>query len=421
MNLKLAGLFVLVAAALQANLMAKDWPGFRGPNGDGTSSDKNVATKWSDSDNLKWKLKLPGKGYSSPIVVGDRVFVTTYGSTNDLSKLKRHLVCVNRKTGSISWSKEIATKVADRGIPQFAGRPGYASHTPVSDGERVYGLYGNAGVVAFDLDGKQLWQQDVGTEGRAMFGSSSSPILYKNQLIVTAGAESESIRSLDLKTGKQIWKTDAGSLSKTYSTPLIAANAKGEDELLISVAYEVWGLNPTTGKLRWYSETRVDTAACPGIVAKDGIAYLIGGRSGGRTAVELGGKDDVTKTHVKWSTTGGSYVPSPVIVGGHMYWVNDRGVANCVDIKTGKQVGTKRLGGQYYASMVVANNRLYAVSRFDGTHVLEASPDLKELAHNSLDDESDFSASPAISDGQLFIRSDSSLYCIKAVEGTSSK
>jgi len=416
MKLKLGGTVLLVAHLLQMNLLAKDWPGFRGPNGDGSSDDTSVPIKWSDDDNLQWKLKLPGKGYSSPIVVGDRVFVTTYGATNDLSKLKRQLVCVNRKTGKISWSKEIASKVAERGIPQFAGTPGYASHTPVSDGERVYNLYGNAGVIAFDLEGNQVWQEDVGTEGRSTFGSSSSPILYNNQLIVMAGSESESIRSLDPKTGQQIWKTEAGSLSRSYSTPLIAANEKGEDELLVSVAYEVWGLNPTTGKLLWYSETRVDNAACPGIVAKDGIAYLIGGRSGGRTAVKLGGKDDVTKSHVQWSTTGGAYVPSPVLHGGHLYWVNDRGVANCVDIKTGKQQGTKRLSGRFYASMVVANDKLYAVSRFGGTRVLEATPEMKEVASNKLSDDSDFSASPAISDGQIFIRSDANLYCIGATK-----
>jgi outer membrane protein assembly factor BamB len=160
----------------------------------------------------------------------------------------------------------------------------------------------------------------------------------------------------------------------------------------------------------------VDTAACPGIVVDKGIAYLVGGRSGGRTAVQLGGKDDATKTHVKWSTTGGSYVPSPVLCEGHLYWVNDRGIVNCVDIKTGEQVGTKRLGGQFYASMVVANGTLYAVSRFGGTHVLKATPNLEEIALNKLSDDSDFSGSPAISDGQLFIRSDAALYCIQATK-----
>lgn len=416
MKMKFLGLSLALIQLLNASTSAKDWAGYRGPNGDGSSDDKSLATAWSDTKNLKWKITLPGKGYSSPIVIGDRVFVTTYGDTRDMSQLKRQLICIDRKTGKIKWSQEIATKVADKEVARFAGQPGYASHTPVSDGERIYGLFGNAGVVAFDLEGKRLWQHDVGTEGRSRFGSASSPILYKNQLIVSAGSESESIRALDIKTGKEIWKTDAGSLSSSYSTPMIAANDKGEDELLVSVAYEVWGLNPATGKLRWYANTRVDTAACPGIVVDKGIAYLVGGRSGGRTAVQLGGKDDATKTHVKWSTTGGSYVPSPVLYEGHLYWVNDRGIVNCVDIKTGEQVGTKRLGGQFYASMVVANGTLYAVSRFGGTHVLKATPNLEEIALNKLSDDSDFSGSPAISDGQLFIRSDAALYCIQATK-----
>lgn len=417
MKLRLMGLAVVLTQLIHAQLGAKDWPAYRGPNGDGVSDDTSLATEWSDSKNLKWKLKLPGKGYSSPIVVGDRVFVTTYSdSDRDLSAMKRNLVCVNRKTGEVAWSKEVASSVAERAIPSFAGRPGYSSHTPVSDGERVYVLFGKAGVVAFDMQGEQLWQHGVGTENRSQFGSASSPILYKGQLIVSAGAESESIRSLDPKTGNELWKTDAASLSACYSTPLIAANAEGEDELIVSVAFEAWGLNPTTGKLKWYAGTRVDTAACPGIVAKDGVAYLIGGRSGGRTAVRLGGKDDVTNSHVNWSVTGGSYVPSPVLHNGHLYWVNDRGVANCVDIKTGEQTGTKRLGGQFYASVVLANNKLYAVSRFGGTYVLEATPEMADVSLNKLTDESDFSASPAISDGQLFIRSDDSLYCIETAK-----
>ncbi|MCH7729127.1 MAG: PQQ-binding-like beta-propeller repeat protein [Planctomycetes bacterium] len=389
-------------------LNAADWPGFRGKNGDGTSSDENVPTEWGDSENLKWKLGLPGKGFSSPIVVGKHVFVTAFSGTRN--QVKRHLVCVSRETGKELWTKSVdgASDSSDSGFAYH----GQASHTPVSDGERVYVMFGSSGVIAFDMSGKQLWKQDLGNERRARFGTASSPILYKDMLIVTAGAESESMRAFDKATGKEIWKTEAGSLSGTYSTPLITTNSEGVEELLLSVRYELWSLNPATGKLKWYAETKVDTAACPTLIAHEGIAYVIGGRSGGRTAVRIGGKKDVTDTNVLWSESGGSYVPSPVLHKGHLYWVNDSGVALCVDAKTGKQVGRKRLGGRFYASVVLIKDKLYAVSRYGGTYVLKADPSFEQIALNKLSDNSDFSGSPAVSDGQLFIRSDKNLYCI---------
>lgn len=231
---------------------------------------------------------------------------------------------------------------------------------------------------------------------------------------MTAGAESEALYAFNKETGEQLWKTDASSLSGTYSTPQIAKNSEGEYELLLSVTRETWSLNPANGKLKWYAETRVDTAACPGLVVNDGIVYVIGGRGGGRTAIRLGGADDVSEKNVLWSESGGSYVPSPVLHEGHLYWINDSGVANCVDAKTGKQVGRKRIGGRFYGSVVLIDGHLYAVSRFDGTYVFEATPEFKQVAHNKLADKSDFSGSPAVSDGQLFIRSEESLYCIEA-------
>lgn len=395
--------------------IAADWAGFRGPGSKGISDDASIPTEWSESKNLKWKLKLPGKGYSSPIVVGDHVFVTCYsGDDGDLSGLKRHLMCVDRKTGDEVWSKTIASTSSERAIPRFAGTPGFASNTPVSDGERIYVLFGNSGVFAFDVKGKQLWKQDVGSESAAMFGSASSPILYKDRVIVTAGSESESIRALDAATGKEVWKTEAGSLSRSYSTPIVVKNPEGADELLLSVTQEIWSMNPDSGKLKWYAESRVDTGACPVLVAGDGVVFAVGGRSGGRTAIRLGGKGDVTDSHTVWSRTGGAYVPSPVLHEGHLYFVNDRGIVTCVDIKTGEEAGRSRLSGQFYASIMLIGNRLYAVSRFGGTYVLEATPELKQVALNELADTSDFSASPAVSNGQLFIRSDAQLYCIAA-------
>jgi outer membrane protein assembly factor BamB len=408
-------LFLVLLSGVSAPAVAiADWPRFRGPDGSATSTDTDVPTEWSDKKNLKWVRELPGQGFSSPIVVGDIVFVTCYtGGASDLANLKRYLVAVDRRKGDILWSKTVPAV-----LPEFRegggfSHHGYASHTPASDGERVYVLFGSTGVLAFDLKGKQLWQQSVGTERNARFGSASSPILYKDLVIVTAGCESESIRAFDKKTGKEVWKAQARSLAECYSTPLIVQNKDGADEVVISVPYEVWALNPANGKLKWYAETAVDGSACTSLVAGDGVVYAIGGRTGGRTAVKIGGKDDVTKTNVLWSKRGGPYVPSPVLHKDYLYWA-DKGFVTRVDAKTGEEAGRERLGGAFYASLVAVKDRLYAVSRFDGAYVLETTPKMKQIARNKLGDSSDFSGSPAVSDGQLFIRSDKYLYCIAA-------
>jgi outer membrane protein assembly factor BamB len=405
----------LFLSNLPTTLLSSDWPRFRGPTGNGVSSDEKIPTEWGDTNNLKWKLKLPGKGFSSPIVVGDFVFVTCYSDADgNLANLKRHLLCVHRHEGNVVWSKVVSSTAGENRGPSFGTRHGFASHTPVSDGERVYVLFGNSGVLAYDMKGNELWKQDVGKENASMFGSAASPILHKGQLIVTAAAESESIRALDKLTGKEVWKSEGASLSRSYSTPIVLTNKAGNDELIVAVPFELWSLNPANGKLNWYAETKVDTNSCPSLVSQDDIVYAIGGRGGGRAAIRLGGKGDVTRTNVLWSTSGGAYVPSPVLHKGHLYWVNERGIAICVDAKTGKEVSKKRLGGQFYASSVLIKDKIYAVSRFSGTYVLDATPTLTQVAHNELSDESDFSGSPAVSDGQLILRSDTYLYCVEA-------
>ena len=410
---------VSLSMILAVTAGAADWNNWRGPNHNGSTGESGLPVKFSKTENIAWKIAMPGPSAGTPIIVGNKVLVTCYsGQANALrpsDSLKRHLVCVDRQQGKVVWSKAVASAVRESRGASFGTQHGFASHTPVSDGERVYVLFGKTGVLVFDLEGKLAWKAAVGT-GASRFGSAASPIVYKNLLIVAASAESKSIWAFDRKTGKPVWKNDSTNLGldRSYATPVIAKNAMGRDELVLSVTYETWSLDPATGKLNWYAETEVDTNACPSVVVHENVAYVIGGRSpGGRAAIRLGGSGDVTKTHVLWSKTGGSYVASPVFHGGHLYWLNDRGIAFCVDAKSGEEVLKKRVGGQFYASMLLLNNQLVAVSRFGGTRILEASPKMTQVALNKLSDTSDFSGSPAIADGQMILRSDEFLYCIE--------
>lgn len=289
-------------------------------------------------------------------------------------------------------------------------------------------MYGKTGVLAFDLDGNQLWKVNVGKESsNRRWGSSASLILYKDMLIVNASEESQSIRALDKLTGKEIWKAEASSLELSYGTPLLVPLDDNRKELVIGVPYEVWALNPDTGKLNWYAETGLDGNIAPSPVAADGIVYIFGGyRNTGSVAIRAGGKDNVTDTHVLWSSKDASYVPSPVIHKGKLYWVSDQGIALCADAKTGETIyrerlsrtggsGGRRGGKPFYASVVLAGDKLICVSRKGGTFVLAAKPEFEQLAHNRFaSDHTDFNASPAISDGQIFLRSNRCLYCIES-------
>ena len=414
-------------------LAGADWPQFRGPDGLGISADANVPVRWSESKNLKWKTSLPGPGSSSPIVWGRHVFVTCYSgyglsrdNPGDIEELVRHLLCIDRESGKVVWTRSVKAEMpedafAGMGVPEH----GYASNTPATDGERLFVFFGKTGVLAFDLDGKQLWQVGVGKESsNRRWGSSASLTLYKDMVIVNASEESQSIRGLDKATGKEVWKAEAASLELSYGTPLLIPLAGGGKELVIGVPYEVWGLNPDTGKLRWYAETDLGGNVSPSPVAAGGIVYVFGGYP--RTssvAIRTGGKGDVTDTHTVWASKDSSYIPSPVVHQGRLYWVSDQGITYCADAKTGETIGRKRLsrtsggrgGKPFYASIVLAGDKLISVSRRGGTYVLDAKPELEQLAHNQFEsDESDFNASPAISNGQLFLRSNRYLYCVEA-------
>jgi outer membrane protein assembly factor BamB len=437
-----------------------DWLRFHGPDGSGISPDTQpLPVKWSATENLKWKRELPGPGSSSPIVVGKRVFVTCwtgYGvdrdNAGDQKALRRHLICLDCDTGNVLWDKSIEPVLPEDPFTGMFTQHGYASHTPVSDGQRVYAFFGKTGVLAFDLDGKQLWQMGVGTgSGPKGWGTASSLILYKNLVVVMASAESESLVALDKETGKEVWREKNSGFSGTWGTPILVDCGKGRTDLVIAVPYKVWGFNPDDGKLRWQCEGLPTDSICTSAVARDGVVYVLetGPRGGGTMAVRAGGEGDVSKTHVVWRGKERSRIGTPVVDGGRIYWFGGR-TANCVDAATGKEVYQTRVGGesaaagpdpakpgpggpgpgpgrkpggfggrgggfgsQDYSSPVLANGKIYYLSRLGEAYVYGAGPEFKLLGQNRFAaDGGDFSSTPAVSDGKLFIRSSKYLYCV---------
>ena len=419
---------VPTALVFVASVLAGDWPGFRGPRGTGISDETNLPVTWSDTENLRWKAALPGPGSSSPIVTGKRVFVTCYsgygldrrspGNPNDL---KRHLLCISAEDGEVLWEQPIPLIAPEDPYRGYIREHGYASSTPVTDGQRVYCYFGKTGVLAFDLEGERLWQVGVGTQSsNRRWGSASSPILYDDLVIINASEEGRALIALNKVTGREAWRVDADKMELSYSTPVIVNLESGCDELVIVVPFEVWAFTPTTGDLLWYAHMNLGGNVVPTpAVAEDVLVAFGGFPSTEAVAIRAGGKDNVTESHIVWTGRNASYVPSPLVHDGHLYWVSDRGIAFCAEPSTGKVLYQEKLPAAgskpFYASIVCADGRLYAVSRTSGTFVLAARPQFEQLAHNTLGgDDSDFNATPAISDGQIFLRSNSHLYCIAA-------
>lgn len=402
----------LVIFAIGRVALASDWPQFRGPDGLGVSSETNLPVSWSETENLNWKTELPGYGASSPITLGDKIFVTCYsgygikGKSGSMADLTLHVVCVNRSDGKIIWDQKVAPKLPEsRDVREH----GYAGPTPATDGEFLYVFFGKTGVLKFDLDGRKIWQADVGSRTHK-WGCGTSPVLYKNLVIVNASVESGSLVGIDKETGEEVWR--ARGMKATWSTPHLVEVSDGRHELVVSVEGNILGFDPLTGDDLWRCQGVADYV-CPSVISQDGIVYAIGGRTSLCIAVRAGGRGDVTDSHRVWEAKAGANVCSPAIHNGHLYFVSDRNtIAYCIRMSDGEVVYQKRFASQPYASAVIGDGKVYIVTRWDGTYVLAAKPEYEELAHNKFNDRSTFNASPIISGGKLFLRSDRYLYCI---------
>jgi outer membrane protein assembly factor BamB len=396
---------------------AADWPRFRGPRGDGVSPERGLPVTWGAQDNLVWKTKLPGPGTSSPITWGERVFVTcstgypdSQTQKGDVAQLRRHLLCLDRKTGQILWDREVAALLPEVAYNRYISEHGYASSTPATDGERVYVFFGRTGVLAFDFDGKQLWHTEVGRMLNS-WGSAASLALHGNLVLVNATLESGSLVALDKTTGKQVWR--AKGLADSWSTPVLVEVPGGKQEVVLNTQALIVGFDPATGQELWRCDGIEVSAPTSSPAVKGDVVFVMGSGSGGSQtlAVRAGGRGDVTKTHVLWKQRRGTNQCSPVVWGDYLYWIS--GQVTCLRTDTGEIVFQERLyPGQEYASPVAAEGKIYAFTRRHGTHVLAAKDRLEKLAHNDLGDRSDFNASPAVSQGQLLARSYEYLYCL---------
>ncbi len=409
---------LIVATATVALFAGADWPRFLGPNGSAVSDEKGLPRTWSATENIAWKTAMPGFGSSSPITVGEKIFVTAYsgygqgkdkvGKPEDLA---HHVVCLDGATGKILWDKSTKALLPEEAYKDFfIPQHGYASGTPVSDGKVVYAFFGRSGVYAYTLAGEPLWHGVVGLKTHG-WGSGTSPILTGNLLIVNASEESESVVALDKATGKKVWQTPG--VVASWSTPTLLDLPGGKQELVVSSHRKVWGLDPATGKELWFCEG-IASYICPSVVVHGDVAYVTAGSDPPTMlAVRGGGKGDVTKSHRLWRIAKGPFVPTPLYDNGHLYWVSNPGIACCIKADTGAVVYEQRISDfGTYASLLQADGKLFGVSRNKGAVVLAAGPQFKQLVRNKLDDDSVFNASPVPYRGHLLLRSDRFLYCI---------
>jgi outer membrane protein assembly factor BamB len=389
------------------------WAQFRGPGGQGVSAERGLPVKWSAGEGVLWKADLPGGGTSSPIVVGDRVLLTGYSgdAAGTSGALGLYVLSLNRADGRQVWKQAVTPKLPEQ--DRIREDHGWASSTLAADAERIYAFFGKTGVFAYDHAGKPVWRADVGS-GLNGWGSSNSPVLYRDLVIINASVESESLVGLDRRTGREVWR--ARGIKESWNTPILVSLPGGRTELVVAIFGKVLGFDPATGQELWSCNTDIPWYMVPSLVAQEGVVYCIGGRTAGALAVRCGGRGDVTGTNRVWTARKGSNVSSPVLYGGHLYWTHENlGIAYCVEASSGKLLYEERLpaGGQFYASPVAADGKIYHVARGGKTFVLAAGPRFNLLSTNELD-RGTYNASPAVAGGRLLIRSDRALYCLGA-------
>ncbi len=421
-----------------------NWPSFRGAHAAGVADNQNLPDRWdaAKSTNVKWKTRIPGLAHSSPVVWGDRVFVTTaissrggdnfrkglYGdgtASDDRSVHQWKVYALDKRSGKILWEA-----VAYEGVPREKRhiKATYANSTPATDGRVVVAFFGSQGLYAFDMKGRQVWKKDLGVLNAGAYdipsfewGNASSPIIYNNLVIVQCDTQSESfLLAADIKTGKTVWKTSREELP-SWGTPTVYPG-KQRVELITNASNFIRGYDPATGKELWRLGGSSKITAPTPVFSGDMIVVASGRRpeapifviKAGATGDITLGKDQSSSQHVLWSKQQrGSYMPTPLIYNGHLYVLGNQGVFDCYDLKTGQEVYRQRIphqGSGFSASPVASDGKIYLSSEDGDMFVIQAGPKFEVLATNPMGEP--LMATPAITSGMIFVRGQHHLYGI---------
>ncbi len=435
----------MIATGLSAGLSAQQWPHWRGPDGSGIARDGDVPVRWSETDGVAWRVELAGAGVSTPVAAADLVFVTsqlgagerrpgnhpalvqgeaaaTAGERNltggtaggDLSFV---VAAFRLADGTAAWRHELP---AEGPMPALHDKHNMATPSPVADDEVVVAWFGTGQIVGLTVGGRPLWSKHLGREYGPFditWGHASSPVLHGDTVLLVCYHASQSyVVALDKTTGEVRWKRDRDAGVLSYSTPLVVDTAEGPEVVInSSVGLEAIGL--ADGASRWH--VREDNRfPIPVATVSEGTLYTTRGyRSGPYFAIRLGGRGDVTDSHVRWRVpTGAPYVSSLVHYDGLIYTASEGGIITCLDAATGERVYQQRVGGVYTASPIAADGRIYFVSETGETVVLRAGRAFEVLARNRLD--AHFVASPIVAGGRIILRADDELIAVEGAEGS---
>ena len=423
-----ASLFCLLTSLVSA----ENWPGWRGPRGDGTSLEKNVPVSWdgAEGNNVAWKVEIPGEGHASPTVWGDRVFLV---SCLPDSK-ERVLISLDRHTGNQLWQKT----VVESPLESKHSLNSFASSTPTTDGKLVYVAFlkvdghtvpapnvgkprpitpGEMVVAAYDFEGNQRWMTKPG-EFISAHGFCSCPVIFEDLLIVNGDHDGDSyVVALNRATGDMVWKTPRRHKTRSYVTPIIR-EIDGKQQMVFSGSKCIVSMDPYTGKMLWNVEGPTEQYAASMVYDNEKFYMAAGFPTHHVMAVRPDGQGDVTESHVVWHTQEVKcYVPSPVLVDKYLIVADDRGTANCFETTKGERLWQGRMGSHFSASLVTAGGLVYFQADDGTTRVVKPGPDMEIVSENELGERS--YASPAISNGQLFIRGEKHLFCIGATQTAS--
>jgi outer membrane protein assembly factor BamB len=384
-----------------------DWPGWRGPAGVGVSAEKGLPTRWSATENVRWKVPVPGAGVSTPVVSGDHVFLT---ASDERHNDRLHVCCYHRADGRQLWHTRLFGSAQPEGLFPAGGM---AVPTPATDGRHLYVLFGTGDLACLDFDGRPVWirspAQDHGPF-RNRWGMAASPLLVGDLLIALVDHWGPSyLLAVDTKTGATRWKTDRDA-SVNWSSP-VAAVVNGKPQVIVTGTHEVRGYDAVTGSELWRVHG-LEQECIPSPVVEGNMVYAVSGRKGVTLAIRLDDRrGDVTATNVVWkSRRGAPYVPSGLCLGGRYYLVDDEGFGTCLDATTGAEIWRERMGGRYQASLAAGDGKVYFTNLEGVVSVVQAGPEFRLLAKNAVGES--LVASPALSRGDIFLRGERHLFCV---------